>query len=146
MEVLMISTDITPAFANKYIFPFIVHDIKRKYINTKRFSPVIYENDLPFEGDLFFHKPEEVPYRSEIKRATYMEENNIITDDEWWAKQKRRCMEGYIVKDATNLGEDIWIPGRMYFFLNFWVIKKKGITGKKIVGNPRFLDVSFEKF
>lgn len=132
-------------FISKYILPFVYHNPKRKYVNTKRFSPVIYGGDRPHEGDLFYHNPEDVPYKSRDDRAEYISKNNIITDDIWWAKQYDRCINGYIVKNATNLGEDIWIPGRMYFFLNFWPIKRD-VGGRKKLANPYFLDFAFEKF
>lgn len=142
----MRSKDLTQEFVDKYLLPFVYHNDKRKYINTKRFSPVIYENDLPADGDLFHYKPDEVPYLSESDRAKFMRNNDIIIDEAWWEKQKKRCEEGYIVKNATNLGEDIWITGRMYWFLNFWPIKKKGEGKRKVTGNPRFIDMGFEKF
>ena len=138
---------LTAEFVEKYITPFIYHNEHRRYINTKRFSPVIYEGDVPHESDLFHFNPDEVPYNSEKDRSKFMVDNDVIIDQEWWAKQKKRCLDGYIVKNATNLGEDIWIPGRMYFFLNFWAIKRKDKnTGRKTVGNPRFIDMGFEKF
>ena len=139
------SREITVKFAEKYILPFVYHNPKRKYIRTKRFSPVIYENDLPHEADLFHYNPEEVPYRSKKDRAAFIRDHNIIVDDLWWEKQYDRCINGYIVKNATNLGEDVWIPGRMYFFLNFWPIKREK-DGRKTLGNPRFIDMGFEKF
>jgi intein/homing endonuclease len=142
----MKSKNLTAEFVKTYILPFIYHDNNRRYIDTKRFSPVIYERDLPADGDLFHYKPDEVPYLSESDRAKFMRNNDIIIDDVWWDKQKKRCEEGYIVKNATNYGEDIWIPGRMYFFLNFWSIKRKGKDGRKRTGNPRFIDMGYEKF
>lgn len=142
----MKSKDLTLEFVDKYIHPFLYHKESRKYINTERFSPVIYERDLPADGDLFHFRPEEVPYNSERDRAAFMRDNDIIIDEVWWLKQKKRCEEGYIVRNATNLGEDVWIPGRMYFFLNFWPIKRKDKDGRKRTGNPRFIDLGFEKF
>ena len=135
----------TTAFAEKYIFPFVYHNPKREYIKTKRFSPVIYENDLPNEADLFHYDPEEVPYGSKKERYLFLRDHNIITDEAWWDTQYQRCINGYIVKNGTNLGEDVWIPGRMYFFLNFWAIKREQ-DGRKTTGNPRFIDMGFEKF
>ncbi|MBN2617263.1 MAG: hypothetical protein JXR64_03000 [Spirochaetales bacterium] len=142
----MKSKYLTKDFAKKYIYPFVYHNKKRRYIDTERFSPVIYENDLPAEGDLFHFRYEEVPYNSEKDRAVFMRDNDIIIDDIWWEKQKARCEEGYIVKNATNLGEDVWIPGRMYFFLNFWAIRRNNKYGRKQLGNPRFIDMGLEKF
>jgi hypothetical protein len=138
---------ITEEFVNQYIVPFLVHNNRRKYINTKRFSPVLYEGDIPNESDLFHHNPKIVPYDSESQRSKYIKDTQIINDDIWWSKQIDRCLNGYIVKNATNFGESIWIPGRMYFFLNFWPIKRKETeTNRKRIGNPRFIDMGFEKF
>jgi len=142
----MKSNELTQEFVDKYILTFIEHNDDRRYIDTKRFSPVIYENDLPHEGDLFHINPLEVPYSSEAKRNEFIESSNIITDDPWWEIQAKRCREGYVVKNATNFNEDVWIPGRMYWFLNFWPIKLAGPNGRKILGNPRFIDAGFEKF
>lgn len=143
----MKSSDINKSFADKYIYPFLYHNDDRKYLNTKRFSPVIYDNDLPAEGDLFHYNWKDVPYKSEKDRHDFIRDNRIIIDKAWWKDQRNKCLNGVIFKDATNLGEDIWIPGRMYFFLNFWPIKRAGdIDPRKQLLNPKFLDVTFEKF
>jgi len=143
----MKSNDLTQGFVDKYIMPFITHNDKRMYLDTKRFSPVVYGNDRPAKGDMFHLNYKEVPYKSENDRADFIKKNNIVTDIAWWEKQHKRCMEGYIVKNATNFGEDVWIPGRMYFYLNFWPIKRSGdIDPRKDLYNPKFIDVIFEKF
>lgn len=121
------------------------------FVDTKRFSPVVYSNDMP---------PKESPlYRK------------------WWFEQARRCIHGYKVPDAVIPGggevfidgvNAIWtkdkrhvylkdygvwikdrtvhITGKHYWYLNFWSIygynqerKVKGII------KPRFTDLDYEK-
>ena len=121
-----------------------------KFIGTKRFSPVVYQNDMPEEGT--------AAYRM------------------WWREQYKRCLYGYKVPDAIEKGGDvfvdgvnaIWndkkdyvylpdygvyikdrtihIPGRLYWYLNFWPIY--GLdrdTGVKSLIRPRFTDLDYEK-
>lgn len=121
------------------------------FVDTKRFSPVVYENDMPDK-------------RSPLYRL-------------WWKEQYRRCIHGYKVSDAVEYGKGdvfvdgenalwdkkkmnvylsdyrVWIknrtviiPGRLYWYLNFWPIY--GIdekTGLKGIIKPRFLDIDYEK-
>lgn len=76
---------------------------------------------------------------------------------EYWAIQDKRCEEGYSVGD-------LWIPGRMYFYLNFtpmWKMddkaalvafeEQRGKNGKvtkrtadKILDFPRFTEMQYE--
>lgn len=58
----------------------------------------------------------------------------------WWKEQKRRCMEGHWVGN-------VWCPGELYHYVNFWTIavgKRDGKKGK-IAGRPWFRDVEWEK-
>lgn len=154
-----------------------------KFFDTKRFSPVIYEGDLPWEEDLY-HIPAEMINRE------YLESSDHITDEEWWQIQYDRCMNGYEVPNALVPGGDMFtdklmsvyvehegesdtffwgnniivngdsicfkdinitvknglvrIPGRMYFYLNFWKIHRKTDDGlRKKILNPKFTDLSF---
>lgn len=76
---------------------------------------------------------------------------------EYWAIQDERCRNGYKVADT-------WIPGRMYFYLNFspmWKVddkialqaleERRGTSGKiakrtadKILDFPRFTEMQYE--
>lgn len=76
---------------------------------------------------------------------------------EYWEEQDRRCKMGYSVGD-------LWIPGRMYFYLNFtpiWKVpdhiamaafkegrdkrgKMGALTSNKIFDFPRFYEISYE--
>lgn len=122
-----------------------------RFINTDRFSPVVYANDMPQEGSIAYKQ--------------------------WWSEQRRRCVFGYEVEDAIEPGGDaivdgvdaIWyvddngneicyikdhhikivnrkvrISGFQYFYLNFWTIwgLSKGADIKKNV-KPRFTDLDF---
>lgn len=123
-----------------------------RFKDTKRFSPVIYGNDLPWEYDLFHTPINKIP-KTEKQYKEFLLDEHIRTDFRWWREQKRRCVEGYMVKDAIEFGKgdsyiegrdykildngniylwnlgleiqdtDIWISGRFYFYLNFFKIR-----------------------
>lgn len=95
----------------------------RDFVDTKRFSPVIYNPDEAMPD------PDHPEY------------------DSWWLEQYRRCIKGYIVPKATRRGHDVWISGRHYFYLNFWIIfaKLDGIDRKE-KRNPKFLSLDYFKF
>ena len=59
---------------------------------------------------------------------------------EFWREQKKRCIEGRWVSGR-------WIPGKLYFYINFGVIKlnKKG-SKVKSYGQPYFRDLEEEFF
>jgi len=97
--------------------------LTRDFINTKRFSPVIYDKDEA--------QPDKDDPDYEI----------------WWHEQYRRCIKGYIVPNATKRGHNIWIPGRMYFYLNFWVILAKlDDVKRKDKRHPKFTSLDYFKF
>lgn len=127
--------------------------------DTYRFSPVIYENDLPSRDDYFHVNPEAID--KDIISSS-------VTDVAWWNKQKDRCLNGYTVDnvafpggDALEDGRDViwegstaylpeydivirnravWISGRMYWYLNFWpIFGIKGDMVFKDIINPKFL-------
>lgn len=142
-----------------------------RFIDTKRFAPVATGMDLPHKYDLFHHNPILIPKNKE-KRKEYIKKNNIVTDKEWWRKQKYRCMNGYTVPNAITkggtayvdgvdcfwYGDDCTVPiyditfknksvhisGRMYFYLNFWIIYGK-LEGTELKGlmRPKFLDMDY---
>lgn len=97
--------------------------LTRDFVNTKRFSPVIYDKD------------EAMPDRDHPEYET------------WWEEQYRRCIMGYLVPNATKRGHTIWIPGRLYFYLNFWVIfAKLDDQDRKDKRNPKFTSLDYFKF
>lgn len=155
-----------------------------KFIDTKRFSPVIYGNDLPWEEDYFHLSPNMID-------KEFLKTGDYLIDEEWWLEQRRRCIEGYTVHNAFVLGGDCYtterlsyqhttgeiyyyggniidrgedgiylvdlditikngsvtIPGRMYFYLNFWIILRTNDEGtRKQMLNPKFTDLSFENW
>jgi hypothetical protein len=139
-----------------------------KFVNTKRFSPVIYLKDLPDKGD-YFHKP----YDQITKE--FLASKDYVIDETWWHIQNDRCLYGYSVPNSIDKGGDayidgidvIWtgndcyikdidlliknkevhISGKMYFYLNFWKIKRLiKEFGRKDIANPLFTDLSFENW
>lgn len=145
-----------------------------RFIDTKRFQPVIYGNDIPHRFDLFHHNVLSVP-KTEPLYVKYLKRNNIITDRGWWQKQRERCLVGYTVPNAIEKGGDalrdgidaiwfedhvflpqldfkinnkeVWISGRMYFYLNFWSIRRVDQkTKRKAVGAPRFTSLSWQNW
>jgi len=146
-----------------------------RFKDTKRFSPVIYENDIPHDRDLYWISPEAIPTKvRDLEKFM----KKFIIDRTWWDRQRTRCVHGYIVRDAVdfeggdvlvdglnvivnadgtryiphldytiNADGDIWIPGRMYTYLNFWKISREDrMTQMKTLGNPYFTDLSFENW
>lgn len=93
------------------------------FVDTRRFSPVVYNKD------------EKMPDQSNPEYVT------------WWNEQYIRCIKGYVVRNATKRGHDVWIPGRYYFYLNFWIIFAllEGVN-RKGNRNPRFLALDYFKF
>ncbi len=58
----------------------------------------------------------------------------------WWKEQKRRCIEGYWY-------EGKWMPGSLYFYVNFCFIEvkaEKGVKGKSL-SKPWLRDIEWEK-
>lgn len=92
------------------------------FVDTRRFSPVIYDE------------------------REAMPDRNNPEYDAWWLEQYKRCITGYVVPKATRRGHDIWIPGRYYFYLNFWKIQAKldGVN-RKGLRNPRFTSLDYFK-
>lgn len=79
-----------------------------KFVNTKRFSPVIWGNDAPWEHDLFHKNPEDVPESPKLLEE-YIKDNNIVIDSEWWNEQKRRCLEGIYIPNAIDKGGNAYV-------------------------------------
>ena len=56
----------------------------------------------------------------------------------WWKEQKGRCMDGYSVGGK-------FMPGRLYFYVNFWNIELSDqSTGRKKMGIAWLRDVEWE--
>lgn len=58
----------------------------------------------------------------------------------FWAEQKQRCIEGVTIGG-------VWIPGRLYFYINFGTIEVDmgvGSSSFKRPGRPYFRDVDWE--
>lgn len=142
-----------------------------RFIDTKRFSPVVHEGDLPHQYDLFHFKPEQIP-NTKKEKDYFFRNNQIIRDTQWWQKQLSRCAYGYTVPNAVEEGGDAYpdnyisfwdgddctvpmygvtfknravhITGRQYFYLNFWPIYGL-LEGSEVKGlmKPLFLDLDY---
>jgi hypothetical protein len=82
-----------------------------KFVGTYRFSPVIFLEDLPLDGDLFHFEPNEIPDTIADKKKFYIN-NDIEIDEIWWNEQERRCIDGYYVENAVVKGGDAIVDGR----------------------------------
>lgn len=57
----------------------------------------------------------------------------------YWDEQFKRCLQGFQPEGYH------WIPGRLYFYLNFCKIKVSDETGqRKRTGNPLYRDLDYE--
>lgn len=79
------------------------------FVDTHRFSPCIYENDVPHEKDLFHVSPETIPTKiKELEKFMW----NFYTDNAWWERQRLRCLNGYTIKKAVLWqGGDVLVDG-----------------------------------
>ena len=124
---------------------------------------------------MYWHNPLTIP-KSKKDFQDFIKRENIIIDRHWWERQRRRCINGYFVDDAidyeggevfvegvntfrdgdtisiphlgvTIKGKRVYISGKHYFYLNFWIIQREDRElGRKIVGNPFFTDLSYENW
>lgn len=60
--------------------------------------------------------------------------------EEWWAEQKRRCLEGYKV-DAEH-----WITGMHYYYINFCKIDRLNEEGVVVFDYPRYSTIDHELY
>ena len=71
----------------------------------------------------------------------------------YWKEQKRRCIEGYWGQDTQDTKEKgmwRWMPGNLYFYINFGTIlhRPEGYprTAPKIKMRPHLTDLEWEIF
>jgi len=82
-----------------------------RFKNTKKFAPVIYSDDKPWEFDLFHIEKNTLPM-SEKGIETYLMDNpHIDVDIPWWNEQRRRCLEGFLFNDGIEPGGDFLADG-----------------------------------
>ena len=82
-----------------------------RFIDTHKYSPVANGIDLPLDGDLFFHKPNEIPDNNKEK-IKFFKEKDIVIDELWWNEQDVRCRDGIYVKNGVEKGGDAIVDGR----------------------------------
>lgn len=83
----------------------------------KKYQPVIY------------HGIPNLPYSEDPSSEYY----------QWWGEQFNRCINGYKPDSYA------WIPGRLYFHLNFCKIKMAGDdTGREVISHPYYRDLEHE--
>lgn len=79
-----------------------------RFINTKKFSPVIYEGDLPDKHDYF-----NLDYKSITKE--FLKDGDYAIDTDWWLKQRERCLNGYYIDNAFTEGGDNYIDSQIRY-------------------------------
>lgn len=84
---------------------------------------------LNIDPNLFI---ENIPILNPLKRTQYVS---------YWKEQKKYCVEGKWVNG-------VWMPGPLYFYINFCHIKIMPIVGgkTKILGKPFLRDIEWYKF
>jgi hypothetical protein len=96
-------------------------------------------------------KNDEVNYKDEGKHSRIVPNRLFIEDVQilnplsqkyitYWKHQKRRCVEGY-------WAEGKWMPGNLYFYINFCKISlnKDNASKTKITARPFLRDLEWEK-
>lgn len=80
-------------------------------------------------NELFLIKDSEVP----VIPIEFSQESK-----EWWAEQKRRCIEGYTVGGK-------WMSPNIYFYVNFWriALSKSKASKSKSMGRPWLRDIEW---
>ena len=118
--------------------------------NTDLFSPVAKGKDIPWDRDMFWANPKDVPY--DKKKDIELFKRKYTRDIDWWTRQRNYCIYGYDVPGVVDfskpgdvfvegfnvqvkddgdryikhldltipLNGDLHISGRHYFYLNFW--------------------------
>lgn len=58
---------------------------------------------------------------------------------DYWSEQKRRCIEGYWVGGK-------FMPGRLYFYVNFWkiLLNKDEYSKNKVIARPFLRDIEWD--
>ena len=145
--------------------------------NAKAFAPVAEKVDIPWDRDMYWASPKEVPYK--LKNDLKKFAAKFYQDKSWWERQRQRCLNGYTIPGAVDFSTkgdtfvdgwnmvvnpdgsryvphldftipasgDIWIPGRMYFYINFWKISiEDKLQHSKTFGHPWFTDLSWENW
>lgn len=108
-------------------------EVKKKYINTELFSPVLYDYEQQIPK---YEKRWEV-YNGKGKDKKIIKINYPQSYIQYWETQRQRCLNGYTVGG-------VYITGMNYFFLNFWSIKSKTAGRGNI--RPQFMDLHKEAF
>ena len=59
---------------------------------------------------------------------------------DFWKEQKKRCMHGYTVGGK-------WMPGKLYWYVNFWHIERSTVKGQRKSSNlPDLREIEWEVF
>lgn len=87
-----------------------------RFKDTKRFAPVIYGGDTPWEYDLY-HIPVSALPMTEKGMKDFLSKNPEIEPDiVYWEKQKDRCLNGFKVENAIEPGGDYLVDGKDVFW------------------------------
>jgi len=105
-----------------------------RFVQTKRFSPVVHDGDLPWEED-YFHLPS-----GDITKE-FLENGDYIIDEEWWIKQEKRCREGFTVKNAIEPGGDCFVDGVDVFWNHGTSSRYDQISGKTLAPNCAYIPI-----
>lgn len=79
--------------------------------DIKPYSPIALKNDVPWDRDMFWASPKEVPHKlkNELKKFT----TKFYQDKVWWDRQTSRCRNGFFVPKAVDFTQrgDVFIDG-----------------------------------
>ena len=141
----------------------------------ERFSPIRFGKDVPHERDLFWIDPQEIPIKVDplqkflkkfiidkqwwdlqrtrctrgyiVRNAVEFGKGDVFEEGKTMFQQDDGSWYIPHLDYSVNANGDIWISGRMYFYLNFWKISiEDKLLHKKDYDHPWFTDLSWENW
>ena len=145
--------------------------------DMQRASPVTLKTDLPGARDMFYESPQDIPYKTKKDFASFVRkfvQDKVWWERQRThciygvtiPNAVDLTVRGDSFIDGVNMDVlpdgsryirhldylipptgDIWIPGRLYFYLNFFTISiEDKLQHSKTPGRPWFTDLSWENW
>lgn len=134
------------------------HDPDNIPDTEKQFAEFIKDNKIIIDTDYWEVQKNRCVYGYTVEDVIesggdyFVDDKIALRDpDHWLVKQKTKNFKkgDYYIPhlDYHVQGNKFWIPPKMYFYLNFWNIKRLDKEKlRKTVGNPYFTDLSWDNW